>query len=84
MSRASESALEALHNTIAEGYAREIKKYMNGEYTDKDGEVAPIPAALLAGAARFIKDNSIDRPEDEEPDPEDLLSDELPSFGDDD
>lgn len=81
--RASEKALEELHNTIAKGYSREIKKYMDGEYKDGDGEPVPIPAALLAGAARFLKDNQIDRPEDEEPDPADLLADELPSFGDD-
>lgn len=81
MSRATETALENLHATIADGYAKEIKKYMDGDYKDKDDNTLPIPAALLAGAARFLKDNRIDAPEDDEPDPEDLLADELPSFG---
>lgn len=83
MSRATESALEELHNAIADGYRREIRKYMDGEYLDKDDRALPIPAALLAGAARFLKDNAVDRPEDEETDPDDLLADELPSFGED-
>ena len=80
MSRATETALEKLHATIADGYSREIEKYSRGEYVDKDGNPQPIPAALLAGAARFLKDNRIDTPEDDLPDPEDLLAGELPSF----
>lgn len=82
MSRATETKLEALHNAIAEGYAREIEAYSEGKYLDKEGNPQPIPAALLAGAARFLKDNRIDSPEDDLPDPDDLLADELPSFGD--
>lgn len=81
MSRATETALDALHAEIADGYAAEIKKYRDGVYLDKEERPMPIPAALLAGAARFLKDNRIDAPEDDEPDPEDLLADELPSFG---
>lgn len=81
MMKATQQALEALHNRIADGYATEIQKYMDGVYLDKEENSLPIPAALLAGAARFLKDNQIDRPEDDEPDPEDLLADELPSFG---
>lgn len=81
MSRASEKALEDLHNQIANGYTTEIAKYRNGDYLDKEGAPLPIPAALLAGAARFLKDNRIDTPEDDSADPEDLLADELPSFG---
>lgn len=81
MSRASETALEQLHSAIAKGYAEEIKAYSEGKYLDKEGNPQPIPAALLAGAARFLKDNRIDTPEDDNPDPEDLLAGELPSFG---
>lgn len=81
--RASEKALEALHNEIADGYAAEIKKYRSGEYRDKEGNPLPVPAALLAGAARFLKDNRIDEPDVDQKDPDDLLADELPSFGDD-
>lgn len=79
--RATEAALDALHAEIADGYAAEIKKYREGEYLDKDERPMPIPAALLAGAARFLKDNRIDAPEDDVADPEDLLADELPDFG---
>ena len=80
MSRATETALEKLHATIADGYASEIAKYSQGAYVDKEGNPLPIPAALLAGAARFLKDNRIDAPEDDTTDPDDLLADELPSF----
>ncbi len=82
MSRATETALEALHATIADGYAREIKNYTEGKYIDKEGNPLPVPAALLAGAARFLKDNRIDQPDDDHADPEDLLADELPEFED--
>lgn len=82
MSRATEKVLDELHNEIADGYAAEIKKYRSGAYVDKDGNPMPVPAALLAGAARFLKDNRVDTPEDDSADPEDLLADELPSFED--
>ncbi len=81
---ASLEKLEGLHDAIADGYATEIKKYSDGEYKDKEGDPLPIPAALLAGAARFLKDNAVDRPDEDSTDPDDLLNDELPTFGDDD
>lgn len=81
MSRASESILEELHNTIAQTLTDELKRYADGKFKDEDGKPKPIPASFLQMATKFLKDNGIDRPEDDEPDPEDLLSDELPSFG---
>ena len=78
--KATQEALERLHNSIADGYTRELKKYADGAYVDKDGNPEATPAALLAGAARFLKDNRIDSPEFSEPDPDDLLNDELPEF----
>ena len=93
MSRASETILEELHNTIAETLKEELKRYASGEYDDKEeteddeGVVTvivkkkSIPASLIQSTIKYLKDNGIDRPEEDEPDPEDLLSDELPSFG---
>lgn len=78
--RASGKVLEKLHNQIAETLGEEIQKYRDGQYLNKDGDALPVPSALIAATIKYLKDNSIDRPEDEEPDPEDLLSDELPSF----
>ncbi len=88
MSRASETVLEELHNTIAETLKEELKRYADGDYdtTGDDGVVTKksIPASLIQSTIKYLKDNGIDRPEDEEPDPEDLLAGELPSFGEDD
>lgn len=81
MARASETALEALHSEIAKTLKEQIKKYNDGDFKDKDDNPIPVPSALLAASIKFLKDNQIDRPEDEEPDPDDLLADELPSFG---
>ena len=81
MSRASETILEELHNTIAETLKTELKRYADGEYVDADGNKKSIPASLIQSTIKYLKDNGIDRPEEDEPDPEDLLSDELPSFG---
>ena len=83
MSRASEQSLEELHNQIAQTLTEELKHYADRDFTDEDNRPKPVPASLLQTAARFLKDNGIDRPEDEEPDPTDLLADELPSFGED-
>lgn len=86
--RASDAVLEALHKTIAETLTTELKRYGDGTY-DKPAEVeggekirVPVPAALIASTIKYLKDNGIDRPEDEEPDPSDTLADELPHFGD--
>ncbi len=94
MSRASETILEELHNTIATTLRDELKHYAEGDYDiysePEDGEERvllqrkSIPASLIQSTCKYLKDNGIDRPEDDEPDPEDLLSDELPSFGEDD
>ncbi len=81
MSRASEAVLESLHNTIATTLVEELKRYADGEYVDGDGIKKPIPASLIQSTIKYLKDNGIDRPEDEEPDPSDLLADELPTFG---
>ena len=86
MSRASETILEELHNTIAQALKTELQRYADGEYDTTDEGVVTrksIPASLLQIASKFLKDNGIDRPEDDEPDPEDLLSEELPRFGED-
>jgi hypothetical protein len=39
-----------------------------------------VPAALIAATIKFLKDNGTDRPDEDEPDPSDLLADELPNF----
>lgn len=83
MTRASEDLLDLLHGTVAQEFLDTIRKYKNGKITDsKTGEVLPIPAALLAQAAKFLKDNGVDRPV-HKGDDLDLLKDELPEFADD-
>ncbi len=88
MSRASESVLEALHNRIAETLTDELERYANGDYdtTDEAGVTIrkSIPASLIQSTIKYLKDNGIDRPEEEEPDPRDLLADDLPVFEEDD
>lgn len=54
MSKATEQQLGALHGLLATSFAGEIRGYM------ERGE--PIPASVLAAAARFLKDNGIDAP----------------------
>lgn len=88
MSRASEAVLEELHNTIAVTLKEELKRYADGEYDEKDDEgkvvnKKSIPASLIQSTLKYLKDNGIDRPEEDEPDPHDLLEDELPTFGED-
>jgi len=79
---ASKELLERLHNQIGETLIKEIKKYADGEYKNKDGDVIPVPASLLSTATKYLNDNSVNRPDEEEPDPSDHLADELPVFGD--
>lgn len=79
MSRASEATLEELHEVIGKTLISEINKYADGEYT-KDGDPVPVPASLLSTATKYLNDNQINRPEFDEPDPSDHLSDELPNF----
>lgn len=81
--RASETALEKLHNQIATSLTRELEKYANGEYLNKEGEPLPTPASLISTAAKYLNDNSINRPEQDEVEDSDLLADELPIFGED-
>ena len=81
MARATEATLNALHETLASTLTDQVKKYSDGEFKDKDGEPLPVPSALLSTIRSYLNDNDINRPEDEEPDPEDTLSDELPDFG---
>ena len=82
MSRASETTLNNLHETLANTLSQQIMDYADGKFLDKDGSPLPVPAALLSTTRSYLNDNNINRPEEEEPDPEDLLSDELPTFGD--
>lgn len=64
--RATEALLDQLHGMTAEAFLSEIRKYMNGEMkvVDKDGvaHTLAISPALLAQAAKFLKDNGVDRP----------------------
>lgn len=90
--RAHSEVLDALHATIAETLDAELKNYRSGVYdrvVKKAGEdgreteekvKTPVPAALIAATIKFLKDNGADRPEEPEPDPSDLLADELPDF----
>ena len=79
MSRATEDTLDSLHAITAETYLDTLRKYRAGEILDDDGNPIPTPAAFLASAARFLKDNGIDRAI-RPGDPLDLLSDEMPEF----
>lgn len=54
MSKATEQQLGSLHGLLASSFAGEIRGYMERE--------EPIPASVLAAAARFLKDNGIDAP----------------------
>jgi hypothetical protein len=79
VTRATDDLLDALHGMTAEAFLGEIKKYRAGEVLDKDGNVLPVPAALLTSAAKFLKDNGVDRPV-RPGDAVDQLADELPDF----
>lgn len=68
MSNATETTLGRLHGVLAETFIAEIEK------ARESGE--PIKPSLLAAAARFLKDNGIDRPV-KPGDPEDKLADIL-------
>jgi hypothetical protein len=81
MSRATDDLMDALHGMTAEAYLAEIRKYRNGEVMDSDGNKIPVPAALLTSAAKFLKDNGVDRPV-RPGDAIDTLADELPEFAD--
>lgn len=70
---ASEDILHELHMLTAESFLAEIRRLK------AEGEA--IPPALLTSAAKFLKDNGVDRPV-KPGDPEDLLNEELPELKD--
>lgn len=81
MGRASNDSLNDLHGLQAEVLLAQLRAFKNGEVKDADGNVLPIPPALLAQVNKFLKDNGVDRaviPGD----PTDLLNDEVPEFED--
>ena len=77
--RASEEELDELHGLVANQFTDEIRRYKGGEVKDADGNKLPIPASLLAQAAKFLKDNGVDRAI-RPGDPLDVLNDELPEL----
>lgn len=79
MTRATDDILDALHGMTAEAFLSEIRKYKAGEVLDSDGRPIPVPAALLTSAAKFLKDNGVDRPI-RPGDAVDTLADELPDL----
>lgn len=79
MSRATEDLLDELHGLTAETYLEEIQRYRRGEVVDADGTRVPVPASLLANAAKLLKDNGVDRP-GKPADTLDRLAAELPSL----
>lgn len=79
MSRATDDLLDALHGMTAEAFLEEIRRYRRGEILDGDGKPLPVPAALLTSAAKFLKDNGVDRPV-RPGDAVDTLADELPEL----
>lgn len=81
MTRANETLLDELHAMTGATFLSEIKRYKEGLVLDKDGNPLPVPAALLTSAAKFLKDNGVDRAV-KPGDPEDLLADELPDYPD--
>lgn len=81
--RATGDLLDFLHGTLAQTLVDEIARYKKGEMRDADGNILPIPTALLAQAIKFLKDNGIDSPAKSNR-MLDTLKNELPSFDDDD
>jgi hypothetical protein len=79
--RATDDLMDALHGLTAEAFLEQIRKYKAGEIKDEDGNALPVPAALLTSAAKFLKDNGVDRPV-RPGDAVDKLADELPEFAD--
>ena len=88
--RASEVLMDALHGTTAAAFLTEIAAYQNGERRGPskwskeseswvDGDVLVLPASVLAAAARFLKDNGIDRPGRNVVDLDDLMA-QLPDL----
>lgn len=81
MSRASDLLADELHKLTFETIISEINRYR--EAVDADGKPCPqpVPPALLAQAAKLLKDNGIDSPQRAKK-LHDSLADSLPSFED--
>jgi len=73
--RASEQLLDGLHNLVATTLVEQLR--IAKAATDENGNPVPIPASLIAQAAKFLKDNGVDRAI-RAGDPLDILNDELP------
>lgn len=58
--KATEEALDALHGLLAGTLAEQLKAAR--EKKDEQGKPAPVPTALLAEVAKFLKQNGIDTP----------------------
>lgn len=71
--RATEAVLDGLHSLVANTFVEEIRRAKESD----EG----IPASLLAQAAKFLKDNGVDRAI-RAGDPLDTLLDELPELED--
>jgi hypothetical protein len=56
MSKASNDQLDSLHAAVANVLASALKQ----DYYDKEGNKVPPPAALIANAIKFLKDNGIE------------------------
>ena len=78
---ATEAELKELHGRVARLYLKLLDHYEAGDFKDHNGERKPVPASVLAAAAKFLNDNGVDRPE-REVDLDDPLNDELPDLDD--
>lgn len=56
MSKASNGELSALHGVVA----TVLKSALEQDYFDQQGNPMPPPAAFIANAIKFLKDNGID------------------------
>ena len=56
MSKASNDQLSVLHGVVA----TVLKSALEQEYFDQQGNSVPPPAAFIANAIKFLKDNGID------------------------
>jgi len=81
MSRATDTVMDQLHGLVADSLIQQIEVYTKA--VDADGKPAPlpIPPALLAQAAKFLKDNGIDSPHRAKK-VDEALPPDLPSFDD--
>ena len=69
MTRTTEEKFDELHGLVADSFLEEIRRLQ------EEGE--GLPPAILTSAAKFLKDNGIDRPA-RDGDTLDLLNEELP------